>query len=512
MKTAMTDDPAVQILICGAGAAGLTLAIELARRGVSFRLIERMAGPFHGSRGKGIQPRTLEVFEDLGIVNRIACAGGPYPPQREYRADGTFIESEVVEQAKTTPGEPYPLPWMVPQFLTEGVLRERLGELGQQVAYRTELVGLRQDSDGVTAQLMGKSGEERVRVQYLIGADGGRSFVRQSLGIGFPGKTLGVRAIVADLSLTGLDRLAWHRFNEGSMERQLSLCPLAGTEFFQIQAPSPLEGEVDLSAEGLGAIVAERSGRRDIGISSVSWVSAFQMNARLADQYRVGRVFLVGDAAHVHPPTGGQGLNTSIQDAYNLAWKLAATLAGAPEALLASYEDERRPVAASVLGMSTRLLAALQQGDSRRGREVRQLDLSYPDSPLNLQSPDRRRAPTAGDRAPDAPMRGAAGAPIRLFELFKGIHWTLLSYECDRRRSLSGRPNLHMHRIGTGGDLVDAYGHFRETYAVEAGTWVLVRPDGYVGAMVGSDGIDALEGYLRKVGLSAREDIRGMPR
>src|SRR6476620_2356552 len=124
----MTKQFTADVLICGAGAAGLTLAIELARRGVSFRLIEQKEGPFHGSRGKGIQPRTQEIFEDLGILDRIVAAGGPYPPQREYRDDGSFIESEVVEHIDPTPAEPYHTALMIPQFLTEGVMRERLCE------------------------------------------------------------------------------------------------------------------------------------------------------------------------------------------------------------------------------------------------------------------------------------------------------------------------------------------------------------------------------------------------
>jgi 2-polyprenyl-6-methoxyphenol hydroxylase-like FAD-dependent oxidoreductase len=240
------------------------------------------------------------------------------------------------------------------------------------------------------ARLAGKGGEEVVRVRYLVGADGGHSFVRHALAIGFPGKTLGVRAVVADVLLTGLGRDAWHRLNEGSMNRQMSLCPLAGTEMFQLQAPIPLEGEIDLSAEGLSTMVAERTGRDDIRIQSVSWVSAYNMNARLADRYRVARVFLVGDTAHIHPPTGGQGLNTSIQDAYNLSWKLGAVLTGAPDALLDSYEEERRPIAAGMLGLTTKLLDAAKRGEMRRGREVHQLDLGYLDSSLALERPERR--------------------------------------------------------------------------------------------------------------------------
>ena len=496
----MTENSTVDVLISGAGAAGLTLAIELARRGVSFRLIEKLNDPFRGSRGKGIQPRTQEVFEDLGILDRIVALGGAYPRQREYRDDGSFSESDAVVGEEPTPAEPYHLPLMVPQFLTEGVMRGRLLELGHRPEFASELIGFEQDEAGVTARLSGQSGEETVRVRWLIGADGGRSFVRHALDIGFPGKTLGVRAIVADVLLTGLDRDAWHRFGQGDMQRQIAICPLAGTDLFQIQAPIPLEGEVDLSAAGLSALVKERSGRDDIEVQSVSWASAFNMNARLADRYRLGRVFLVGDAAHTHPPTGGQGLNTSVQDAYNLGWKLAAATAGAPDALLDSYEEERRPVAATMLGLATSLLDALKRGEMRRGREVHQLDIGYPESSFALEKPERHGGLLAGDRAPDAPMRGAAGQPVRLFELFKGAHWTLLGYEVQV--ALPPRTGLHIHRIGRRGDLMDDGGHFRDAYAPTAGDWVLVRPDGYVGAIVASADVWALEAYLANVGLT----------
>jgi 2-polyprenyl-6-methoxyphenol hydroxylase-like FAD-dependent oxidoreductase len=501
----MTKQFTADVLICGAGAAGLTLAIDLARRGVSFRLIEKMDRPFHSSRGKGIQPRTQEIFEDFGIIDRIVAAGGLYPPQRVYRADGSFTESEVVEHITPTPAEPYHMALMIPQFLTEGVMRERLIELGHRVEFGCELVGLEQDQDGVTARLSGVAGEETMRVRYLVGADGGRSFVRHALDIGFPGKTLGVHAVVADIVLTGLDRTAWHRFNDGAMDRQLALCPLAGTEFFQLQAPVPREGEVDLSTEGLSAMVTDRTGRDDIRIHSVHWASAYQMNARLADRYRDGRVFLVGDAAHIHPPTGGQGLNTSVQDAYNLGWKLAAVIGGASATLLDSYESERRPVAAGMLGLATGLLEAAKRGDIRRGREVQQLDIGYPGSPLALEKPERAAGVLAGDRAPDAPLRGAAGQPMRLFELLKGPHWTLLGYQVERG-AVPARAGLHIHCIGPDDELIDESGHFRGAYIVSSGDWVLVRPDGYIGAVVGSQQTDALTRFLAEQGIEAAPD------
>lgn len=207
------------------------------------------------------------------------------------------------------------------------------------------------------------------------------------------------------------------------------------------------------------------------------------MNARLTDHYRVGRTFLIGDAAHIHPPTGGQGLNTSVQDAYNLGWKLAAVINGAPAALLDSYEQERRPVAATMLGLATKLLDAHQRGDMRRGREVHQLDIGYRESTLALERSNRTSGPLAGDRAPDAPMRGAAGKLQRLFDLFRGAHWTLLGYGAERD-AVAPRPGLHIHVIGPGGDIQDDQGHFRDAYQPAMGDWVLVRPDGYISAFV----------------------------
>jgi 2-polyprenyl-6-methoxyphenol hydroxylase-like FAD-dependent oxidoreductase len=489
------------VLICGSGAAGLTLAIDLARRGISFCLIEKMDKPFCGSRGKGIQPRSQEIFEDLGVLDRIVAEGGRYPPQRLYQDDGSHQDSNVMEMEAPTPAEPYGVTLLVPQFQTERVLRERLTELGARPRFGWELQSFEQEDSGVTARVVEHSGTHTLRTKYLVGTDGGRSFVRRALAVDFPGKTLGIRALVADVTLTGLSRDAWHRFNERSMETQIAFCPLPGTDLFQLQGPIPLEGEVDLSAPGLGTLVAERTHRDDVLIKSVSWASAFNMNARLADRYRVGRVFLAGDAAHIHPPTGGQGLNTSLQDAYNLGWKLAAVSRGAPEPLLDSYEEERRPIAAQMLGLANKLLDAMKSGAMRRGREVRQLDLGYPESSLALESTGRHGGLLAGDRAPDAPVRGAAGQPIRLFELLKGPSWTLLGYEADRS-AIAPRANLHIHIVGSGGDIADESRCVQAAYGVSPGDWVLVRPDGYVGAIVSSGGTAALERYMVHVGLA----------
>ena len=491
MNTINTD-----ILICGAGAAGLALAIDLARRHVDFVLIDKIEGPFSGSRGKGIQPRTLEIFEALGVADRMVAAGGLYPPQRKYRADGGYDEQSSTEGMVPSPAEPYNLPLMLPQYLTEGVLRQRLAELGHAPRFGHELTGFEQDGDGVTARLAIADGTTAtVRARYLVGADGGRSFVRKALAIDFPGESMKMRAMVADLSLTGLDRGAWHRWGEGA--GQISLCPLMGTDLFQLQMPVPLEGDIDTSDAALAAVIAARTGRADIAVRAVHWRSVYEMSSRLADRYRVDRVFIAGDAAHIHPPTGGQGLNTSVQDAWNLGWKLAAVVDGASDALLDTYEAERREVAAAVLGLAGKLLeAARTRGDLRRGRETQQLDLGYRTSPLASDARGDDAMVRAGDRAPDAPCRGAAGQPLRLFTLLGGGGWTLLRYEPAGAGAIAPRKGLRIVTVGMYGELRDDGGHLRAAYGFAPGDVALIRPDGYIGAL--ASGEEGLEGYLQR--------------
>ena len=489
----------VEVLICGAGAAGLTLAVDLARRGVSFRLIDKLPTPFAGSRGKGIQPRTQEVFEDLGMIDRLAAAGSQYPVQRIYKADGSHDESQSFPVAAPSADEPYRMPLLVPQHRTEAVLRARLAELGHAPEYGRELVAFEQDEDGVTAQI---SGAWPIRCRYLVGGDGGRSFIRHALRLDLPGKTLGVRAIVADLELDGLTRDAWHRFNDVDMGQQISFCPLPG-DLFQLQAPFLAEGEADLSVAGIQAFIDARLPGRGLAVRGVVWASAYSMNARLAEHYRVGRVFLMGDAAHIHPPTGGQGLNTSVQDAYNLGWKLEAVLRGAPEALLDSYEAERRPIAAGMLGLSTELLDKARQGDMRRGREVHQLDLGYPGSSLSLTASGRDTGIQAGDRAPDGLLQGAGGQGRRLFDLFRGPHWTLIARAVGAAALPAAGPRLHVHRVGADAEFRDAEDHLGRSYGMVDGDLLLVRPDGYVGALVTATETGRLMDYVTTVGIGS---------
>jgi 2-polyprenyl-6-methoxyphenol hydroxylase-like FAD-dependent oxidoreductase len=458
----MTD-----VLVVGAGPTGLTLAIELARRGVAVRIIERDTTPFTGSRGDGVQPRTLEVFEDLGILPRVHRDGMLAATIRAY-FDGAFVsEQRMAEIEPATPDVPYPNAWVLPQYRTEELLAERLAELGVEVELGAELTGFTQDADGVTATVNGQD----VRVGYLVGADGGSSVVRRTLGIPFPGVTHeDIRMLLGDVECAELDHGYGHWFAKADAPHDgVILTPLPGGRKFQFGCPLPVG--TDASIEHLQARVDERGGT--VRLHDLTWSTVWRPNIRLADAFRDGRVFLAGDAAHVHPPTGGQGLNTGVQDAYNLGWKLAAVLAGAPAALLDTYEAERRAVAEEVLALSTRLMDRHRDGEAdahRRGSETRQLGISYRGGPLAVDRRTNQDGLAAGDRAPDAPVLDAQGAPTRLFELLAGPQWTVLG-----DATVTGARTLR-----PGESFVDHEGHVAAVY----GTGVaLIRPDGYLAVL-----------------------------
>ncbi|MFF6976751.1 FAD-dependent oxidoreductase [Streptomyces sp. NPDC008343] len=468
------DVPAdTDVLIVGAGPTGLALGIDLARRGVDALVVERADRLFPGSRGKGIQPRTMEVFDDLGVHDAIRAAGGSYPVGMIWQDGRRVGEHQMFDPAEVTEDSPYTEPWMVPQWRTQEILFARLTELGAEVAFGRELVGIAQDEDGVTA---GFAAGERVRARYVVAADGGRSAVRRALGIGMTGETVDPNpTLVADVRITGLDRDNWHLFPpRGEGQDFLAICPLAGTEDFQVAARFPEGSSVDVSADGVRKAVAARSHLAPEDVTEVRWASDFRPRVALADRFRDGRVFLGGDAAHIHSPAGGQGLNTSVQDAYNLGWKLGAVLRdGADAALLDTYEEERRPIAADMLGLST----SVHRGQVRRGEATRQLGLGYRESSLTRETRPAPGPVRAGDRAPDGTLGG-----VRLFDAFRGPHWTLVAVG-------TSAPELPEAVRVVGGQEQPSYGK----------GLLLVRPDGYVGWA--GEAADGLSAYLARVGL-----------
>ncbi|MEV5719601.1 FAD-dependent monooxygenase [Amycolatopsis mediterranei] len=465
-----------RVLIAGAGPTGLTLAIELARRDVAVRVIDKAETYFAGSRGDGLQPRTLEVFEDLGVLDAVLAAGMAPVPTKVHLGGEVVEERMMFDPVEPTPSRPYPTGWFLGQSQTEGILRDRLAEFGVRVELNTALTGFEQDAGGVTATL---STGETVRAEYLVGADGGKSFVRKALGIAFEGSTdESIRMLLGDVRADGLDRNYGHWFATPDEPMSgMMFSPLPGTPHFQFGAPLG-EGETDVET-ALPAVQArlDAVSGGQVQLSDLAWSTVWRPNIRLAARFRDGRVFLAGDAAHVHPPTGGQGLNTGIQDGYNLGWKLAD---GSPE-LLDSYEIERRTVAARVLGVTAGILQKYVDGDEdahRRGEDTQQLDITYRGGPLSPAGIGELRP---GDRAPDAPLVDANGKRVRLFELFRGPHATELVFGAGET---PGYRILPAGSVATGTDLVDEGGHAYAAYEADGGRRVLVRPDGYVWSIV----------------------------
>ncbi|MFF5250258.1 rifampin monooxygenase [Streptosporangium sp. NPDC000095] len=331
----------IDVIIVGGGPTGLMLAAELRLHGVRVLVLEKEAEPAGYVRALGLHVRSIEVMDQRGLLERFLANG------RKHPLGGFFagLAKPAPDRLDTT--HPYVLG--IPQPVTDRLLAERATELGAEIRRGHELVGLSQDEDGVTAELADGT---RLRSRYLVGCDGGRSTVRRLLGVAFPGEPsrndtlLGemevgvppetVAAVVAEVRKTNL-RFGLGPFGEGVYR---VVVPAEGVVEDRSAPPSLEEFKRQLRVF---------SGT-DFGVHSPRWLSRFGDATRQAERYRTGRVLLAGDAAHIHPPVGGQGLNLGIQDAFNLGWKLAAEVGGwAPEGLLDSYHTERHPVAADVL-------------------------------------------------------------------------------------------------------------------------------------------------------------------
>ncbi|MFC4618890.1 FAD-dependent oxidoreductase [Camelliibacillus cellulosilyticus] len=503
-NTGKINQTAPTVLIVGAGPTGLTLACELARRGVSFRLIEAAPGPQPGSRGKGIQPRTLEVFDDLGIVDRVIANGRMAMPICMTAPNGQ-VKMGGADTFRDRPDIPYSASLTTPEWRTEEALRLRLAELGGTVEFGTALASFKQ-SDEIVSAVVVKDGEaETVTARWLVGCDGGHSITRKQAGIAFEGETHEeVRMIVADVEVDGLNRDAWYMW--GHEEGIVNLCPLPSTNAFQYQASVAPGQNPELSLANMQAILERRSGRPDIHLHEPEWSTLWRANIRLVDSYRKGRVFLAGDAAHIHSPAGGQGMNTGIQDAYNLGWKLAAVAKGASMSLLDSYNSERRPVAAGVLALSnTRLKQTIEQKGipTRRDSNTMQLSVGYRGSSLARDDRDETALLRAGDRAPDASKLTTVEGECRLFDLMRGEHFTLLSFGAapEVEASLFDLRTLHVVEQPTGrADIADTEGHLASAYGAGDRTLVLIRPDGYIGLISDAGDASAVSDYLAAIG------------
>ncbi|MEU5053328.1 FAD-dependent monooxygenase [Streptomyces sp. NPDC021096] len=490
------------VLIVGAGPTGLTLACSLARAGVPVRIIDKSPRFHRESRGKGLNQRSRELFEDLGVGEAATASGIEHITLRKYR-DGVAIANDVTFGDRVpTPDAPYASGLIIPQWRTEEILREKLATYGVEVELASELAGFDQDEDGVTATL---SDGRRIRAAYLAGCDGGRSPVRKALGVGFDGQTEAEECmVIGDVRADGLDPAYWHQwFDE---DGGIMLCPFRDSDHWQLQAAPERDAHgrnLPPSLESFQRMFDRHARLAGVKLTDPTWFSTFRVNVRMADRFRVGRVFLAGDAAHVHSIAGGLGMNTGIQDAFNLGWKLAFVLRGqADPGLLDTYENERQPVAAWTLNLTDERMRAVREGVRAPGvgteavltDDVTTLGVGYPWSSLAWGGPK------AGHRAPDAPCRNATtGQPTRLFELFAGPHFTLLGLGAGSAAALAEAEAACGDRVRTF-HVADDEGHVGRAYGVEGDGLVLVRPDNYVALSAGADGAAEVVAHLERLG------------
>jgi 2-polyprenyl-6-methoxyphenol hydroxylase-like FAD-dependent oxidoreductase len=481
------------VVVVGAGPTGLALACGLRAAGVAVRVVDKAPRPAVTSRALGLQPRGVEVLDRLGALGDL--------PQRAMPIRQVVVTVEGRELARLQIGLSMERlggrPGLImSQAEIEATLRDRLAELGGTIEWSRGVAALDANADGVSVRL---DDDSRIDAGWVVGADGAHSVVRKALGVGFPGVPLVERFLLADVHAdVDRPRDAASVWMHGT--QLLAAFPLPGDDLWRVMAPAPPEMGADPRPDNIVDYLATRLADEAGGVvRTVDWTSVFRIQRRLADTYRSGRVLLAGDAAHIHSPLGGQGMNTGIGDAENLAWKLALVINGrANDSLLDTYEAERRPIAQDVLE-STSGLTQIVVGQSRIARLVRdriavpllnrgwmqrliakkasQLQVSYRDGPLGADR--RRRLPglRPGDRVQDRDGMYDALGPA----------WALVGPEA--------LADVARARLG---DVITLQGE---------GDALLVRPDGHL-AWRGSE-VDRLQAWLdRALGARGRVPAR----
>lgn len=538
----MSDVNPIQVLIVGAGPTGLALACHCRQLGLRVRLVEKKPGPSTTSKAIGLQYRVSEVLACMGVADRFLAQGGAPTVINVYARDRRLARLQFRNYGYASGRDAFaPRSILIPQSRTEALLAELLAERGGAVEWDTEFLDFEQTHSGVFCRLRRPDGdEEEVATDWLVSCEGAHSIIRKQAGVAFGGTTYPLAFFMADVEV------GWPR-DHGDVhvwvhpDGSFAALPLPGEKTWRLFVE--VKPQADCQANGLTldtirALMAERTGDRTTTVANPTWVSEFRIHCRMVDRYRVGRVLLAGDAAHIHSPTGGQGIATGIQDVTNLAWKLARVVRGAPEALLDTYAEERLPKAQEVLRETNRLtnllfaptrftrllrdyvLAPVLRSDwvqKRMFAKLAQLHVNYRGCRLARHedawwfSGTRLRA---GDRAPDVVFRDAATGERRtLFELLHPMrpvallgssgsaaedarvrrlldalgHLDIDAYEVvAREASTAACPNC----------LIDTHGDFRRMYGMTGEFLCLIRPDDHVGLIQRPINEPALRDYL----------------
>jgi 2-polyprenyl-6-methoxyphenol hydroxylase-like FAD-dependent oxidoreductase len=494
-----------QVLVVGAGPVGMTLALALAlrRQGIAVRIVDKASARTDKSKALVIWPRTLELLDIQGCAQPFIEAG--------VRASGARILGEGRELAHAQFGlarSAYPYALMIPQCDTEALLEQLLAQAGVQVERQVELLSFADDGQRVSAQLRHADGRiEPASAAWLAACDGAHSTVRHALGLAFDGDTLESDWVLADVLLDGplpSDELTICWAPDGV----LAFFPIGGRRFRVIAdvGPAPDVAPPPPTLPQVQVLIDSR-GPQGLRAHDPVWLNHFRINERKVKDYRQSRVFLAGDAAHVHSPAGGQGMNTGMQDAFNLAWKLALVMHGrAGAALLDSYSPERSAIGDQVLrnaGTMTRVallrnpllrelrdlaagtLSRLPAIQRRLVDQLTELDLHYAHSPLSATPHGAARHPAAGARAPDVAAVAADGSVTRLHALLGGGRFVWLSVGV-------AAPELPaaLQRIATTARVAEAEGY-------ATGHHYLVRPDGYLSLSAKGDDPQAIVAWLQ---------------
>jgi 2-polyprenyl-6-methoxyphenol hydroxylase-like FAD-dependent oxidoreductase len=513
-----------EVLIVGAGPTGLAMATELARFGVSYRLIERAAQPTQWSQALVVQARTLEQFERYGIAD-IAVERGCKIHEATIFSD----HKPIVQLSFDKIHSRYPYLLFLPQSETERLLIEHLDNVGGRIERQVELESFRHVDDAVEATLRREDGQtEQARASWMVGCDGAHSLVRRQLGVPFKGDAVDFIFFLGDMRITGQEtpddelRVYLHEGNVVFIARLTEsvyriIVALHDQQPQEAGSNVPAEPEVTL-ADFQRAVDAHA----DAGmiLSDPTWMTPFRINQRKAAYYRVGHVFLAGDASHIHSPVGGQGMNTGIQDAANLAWKLAAVIQGGSPALLDTYDEERGKVGEALLATTSRFLAAattpnptlesirdhvmhwlsgLPYAQEKVRGFVSETAINYRHSSL-VRDCGGASMLRAGDRAPDATYNDANGQERRLYEaLAAPQHTLLLLHFSEKQRSqlTDVWPETQILALHPYPDeeLARVYAASGEPLAYA------IRPDGYIGFRSGLQDIRYLPEYAARIGV-----------